>query len=216
MEDLEEQPEPVVNEEEFASRSDKNIDRSCAFCLNHVPYEQVVPCNRCNRRAYCSNDCRILDWERPNLETPGQKGQGHKMWCGQMTYYRLYYYSPILNTVGRYRSFNGGVTCGEEDLDWKVVPIEGKGLGVVALRHIPANSRIMADSCQPTPESHPKTVDLMPANGSLEEKFEANIMRKGLGERFLSLRAARINHSCESNAVICVDKYVASTVCICL
>ncbi len=34
---------------------------------------------------------------------------------------------------------------GEEDLDWKVESIPGKGLGVVALRDFPALSRIMVD-----------------------------------------------------------------------
>lgn len=31
--------------------------------------------------------------------------------------------------------------CGEEDLDWKVAPIPGKGLGIVALRDIPPKYR---------------------------------------------------------------------------
>ena len=34
---------------------------------------------------------------------------------------------------------------GEEDLDWKIVSIPGKGLGVVALRDFPALSRVMVD-----------------------------------------------------------------------
>jgi len=34
---------------------------------------------------------------------------------------------------------------GEEDLDWRIESIPGKGLGVVALRDFPALSRIMVD-----------------------------------------------------------------------
>ena len=34
---------------------------------------------------------------------------------------------------------------GEEDLDWKVEAIPGKGLGIVALRDFPALTRVMVD-----------------------------------------------------------------------
>ena len=35
--------------------------------------------------------------------------------------------------------------CGEEDLDWKVESIPGKGLGIVALKDFPLMARIMVD-----------------------------------------------------------------------
>ncbi len=35
--------------------------------------------------------------------------------------------------------------CGEEDLDWKVQSIPGKGFGIVALKDFPIMSRIMVD-----------------------------------------------------------------------
>ena len=62
---------------------------------------------------------------------PNGKGQGHKNWC------RL--------------------DCGEEDIDWEVVSIEGKGLGVVAKRFIPAKYRIIVDAVFSDPgfRAHP-------------------------------------------------------------
>ena len=48
---------------------------------------------------------------------PQDKGQGHKTWC-------------------QYE-------CGEEDVNWEVVPVPGIGLGIVARRTIPAVYRII-------------------------------------------------------------------------
>jgi hypothetical protein len=108
-----------------------------------------------------------------------QRGQGHKNWCG--------------------------LDSGEEDLDWKVAPVEGKGLGVVALRQFPAKTRIMVDACQLTPTSHPATKDLMPENGSLESKFSFNSLSADTEDfgrliSVLCLRVSRLNHKCNPNA----------------
>jgi hypothetical protein len=46
-------------------------------------------------------------------------GQGHKNWCK--------------------------VACCEEDIDWKVQEVPGKGLGLVALKDIPAMARVVVD-----------------------------------------------------------------------
>ena len=42
-------------------------------------------------------------------------------------------------------NFRCKLECGEEDLDWKVESIPGKGLGIVALKDFPAVARIMVD-----------------------------------------------------------------------
>ena len=55
-------------------------------------------------------------------------GQRHRNWCGK---------------------------CGEEDVDWEVVPIPSKGLGVVALRRLPAKFRIMVEPVFTDPLAHP-------------------------------------------------------------
>ena len=57
-------------------------------------------------------------------------GQKHRNWCGKFEH-------------------------GEEDVDWKVVPIDGKGLGVVALRRLPAKYRIMVEPVFTDPHAHP-------------------------------------------------------------
>ena len=57
-------------------------------------------------------------------------GQKHRNWCGKFEY-------------------------GEEDVDWKVVPIQGKGLGVVALRRLPAKYRIIVEPVFTHPNAHP-------------------------------------------------------------
>ena len=47
---------------------------------------------------------------------PTLSGQGHKLWCK--------------------------LNCGEEDLDWKVVEVPNKGLGVIALRDFPGTYKV--------------------------------------------------------------------------
>lgn len=64
--------------------------------------------------------------------TPKGKGQGHKNWC------RL--------------------ECGEEDVDWEVTSIPGKGLGIVAKRMIPALYRIIVEGVFTDPQQHPGNV----------------------------------------------------------
>ncbi len=51
--------------------------------------------------------------------SPSGQGQGHKNWCK--------------------------VSCCEEDVDWKVQEVPGKGLGMVALKDIPAMARVVVD-----------------------------------------------------------------------
>jgi hypothetical protein len=51
--------------------------------------------------------------------SPSGQGQGHKNWCK--------------------------VACCEEDVDWKVQEVPGKGLGLVALKDIPAMARVLVD-----------------------------------------------------------------------
>jgi hypothetical protein len=91
-------------------------------------------------------------------------------------------------------------------LDWKVVPVEGKGLGVIALRPLPPKYRLMVDACQLTPTSHPAINDLLPKDGSPESKFDLNslVAEAEEGEAEVSavicLRICRVNHSCASNA----------------
>jgi hypothetical protein len=103
------------------------------------------------------------------------KGQGHKNWCG--------------------------LGYGEEDIDFEVAPIPGKGLGLIAKRSIPIEFRILVEgSCS---EDHPALQDLMPLNGNLQEKILLNRLGCDPGDSVnsvLCLRLARANHSCAPNA----------------
>ena len=108
---------------------------------------------------------------------PGGKGQGHKNWC-------------------QYE-------CGQEDVDWCVVPIKDKGLGIVAKRTIPAVYRIIVEPVFNNPEGHPLIKDLMPENGTLMEKFKMNAFATEVpGVDVVSLRISRVNHSCNENAAV--------------
>ena len=110
---------------------------------------------------------------------PEGKGQGHKKWC-------------------QYK-------CGEEDVDWHVVPIPGKGLGVVAKRTIPAGYRIIVEPVFSDPEGHPAIKDLMPENGTIADKFEYNCFE--FNEKlFTSLRISRVNHEFGWNASATYDE----------
>lgn len=101
------------------------------------------------------------------------EGQGHKNWC------RL--------------------NCGEEDIDWKVCPIVGKGLGIVAMRSLPVLYRIVVDGCC-SKKDHPAVQDLMPVNGTYEEKFALNRVGISNNDLALFLRISRVNHDCKPNA----------------
>ena len=61
-------------------------------------------------------------------------------------------------------------------MDWKVVEIPGKGLGVVAVRDIPAKYRIMVDRAYTRSEARarPQSMDLCPIGATFEEKFDVN------------------------------------------
>ena len=88
--------------------------------------------------------------------------------------------------------------CGEEDLDWKVAPIPGKGLGLIAKRLIPAKFQIMVDAIRS--EKHPRVQDLMPLNGSTKDKVAFNGLADRFGNTVLCLRIALANHDCHANA----------------
>lgn len=173
-------------------------DRHCAFCLNPINALRILLCGNCRRRAYCSKQCQERDWKIKDSDEPTQeqRGQGHVNWCG--------------------------LAAGEEDLDWKVVEVKGKGLGVVALRDIPAGFRIMVEAAQRSPFAHPKTSDLTPLSLSLSSKEVEGRVRPatatehelrikyylntiGCGDAdpeyfVLCLRMARLNHACFPNA----------------
>jgi len=45
--------------------------------------------------------------------------------------------------------------CGEEDVDWEVVPVPNKGLGVRAKKLIPAGLKIIVEPVFSSPNDHP-------------------------------------------------------------
>ncbi|KAF0722985.1 hypothetical protein Ae201684P_022034 [Aphanomyces euteiches] len=124
-------------------------------------------CSKCLRRAYCSRRCQRMDWAQAGQ----QLSQGHKHWCG--------------------------LAYGEEDIEWEVIPIAGKGLGVVAKKAIARFSRILVEGVLFEPVA--ALADLMPRHGSLLDKFLLNCMDSG-GNPGVSLRLCRANHACDANA----------------
>lgn len=111
----------------------------------------------------------------------GAGGQVHSLWCS--------------------------LPCGEEDIDWAVKPIAGKGLGVVALRDMPRFTRIMVDGMRR--DDHPAIVDLMPLGASRQAKIDLNGFTATAGGKqtqALYLRGARINHCCTPNAFSSPDQ----------
>ena len=104
------------------------------------------------------------------------KGQGHVDWCK--------------------------LDCCEEDIDWQVKPIPGKGLGVVAIKNIAAGRRIMVEHAYTDAGAHPAIKDLSPAKAGLREKFDWNCTGSPYtSQRYVSLRRSRVNHACQANAV---------------
>ena len=103
---------------------DAHETRHCAFCLKEISALFVKKCSGCERRAYCSEECKTVD-----LSISGF-GQRHKNWCCRYEY-------------------------GEEDIDWEVLPVANKGLGVVAKRFLPAGYRILVEQVYTDPNDHP-------------------------------------------------------------
>jgi len=148
--------------------------RHCGFCLKEMIGDTIFLCEKCLRRAYCSKECQLADWSC----SPNKKGQGHMTWCG--------------------------TNYGEEDLDWKVSPVPGKGLGIMALRDLPKAYPILVEA--PVEKTHPRVVELMPLGATIDEKFELNkfitILEEDYQEHSLFLRVSRLNHSCVPNAAL--------------
>jgi hypothetical protein len=100
-------------------------------------------------------------------------GQGHKNWCQ--------------------------LDCGEEDVDWEIVPFGEKGFGLRAMREFKAFSRIMVDVVREL--NDPTIADLMPLEGSATDNFQLNALGCGeLDKSVLCVRIARANHACDGNA----------------
>ena len=91
--------------------------RFCAYCLESSTADStLLTCGGCHRRTFCSKECQRSDW---SSKTTGTVGQDHKNWCAHLS--------------------------GEEGLDWEVRQTESKGLGLFAMRTLPAGFRIMVD-----------------------------------------------------------------------
>jgi SET domain/MYND finger len=144
----------------------------------------VRRCQGCHKRAYCSEECQIADWE---TATKGGKGQGHREWCQ--------------------------LSCGEEGIAWSVSFISNtKGLGLVANRDFNPNERILVERLIPEAvfESRypalPEFVqleinNLEPKEGCLEAKLMLNqVEAANGGPPGLSIRLSRANHSCLPNS----------------
>jgi len=106
-------------------------------------FHHQVSSQKSRHCAYCLKECPLVKLcggckkraycsrECQLIDWPaGGKGQGHKHWCR------------------RYE-------CGEEDVDWEIVAVPGKGLGIVAKRTIPAKYRIIVEGVYTNPLAHP-------------------------------------------------------------
>jgi hypothetical protein len=83
-------------------------------------------------------------------------------------------------------------------VDWEVVEIEGKGMGIVAKKFIPSKYRIIVDAHRQF--DNPQIMRLSPKNGNLIEKIKLNGLAAKNGEAVVCLRIARSNHNCNPNA----------------
>ena len=106
-------------------------------------------------------------------------GQGHKNWCK--------------------------LKCGEEGLDWEVVEIPSKGLGLRAISSIPCLSRIMVDGLRAMDD--PVLQTLEPKDGTFAQKFELNCLGGDTYDEnsYICARISRANHNCNPNAAHYLD-----------
>jgi hypothetical protein len=104
-------------------------------------------------------------------------GQCHRYWCGK--------------------------GYGESGIDWRIVPIsEEKGLGMIALREIPVNYRVLIER----PIHYEEFVrlsaakELLPTSSTILEKFQFNSINCAEStEAMIFMNMSRINHSCDPN-----------------
>ncbi len=78
--------------------------------------------------------------------------------CGKRSYCSENCKQADLSITGngqRHVNWCANYECGEEDVDWEIVPVPNKGFGIIAKRFIPAGYRIMADPIYADPYDHP-------------------------------------------------------------
>jgi len=61
----------------------------------------------------------------------------------------------ITGTGQRHKNWCGVHNHGEEDVDWEVVPVPNKGLGIIAKKLLPAGYRIIVEPAFSDPNDHP-------------------------------------------------------------
>jgi hypothetical protein len=102
-------------------------------------------------------------------------GQRHKSWCGLDT--------------------------GEEDVDWALEAIPGKGLGLVAKRPFAANSRIMVDGLCSRKNARIQSIFLLPQPPIQEDNYLPLYFGEDCGkDEEGTLRLGRTNHDCDPNS----------------
>lgn len=143
----------------------------CSLCYETIK-TTVVVCPRCQKRAYCSEDCRQRDWSAE----ADPRGQGHEHFCG------------LAGERGH-------------DFDVRLIS-ESKGMGMVALRDIKRHECIAVDNALVLRHflNDPRTAcdQLMP-DGDRSDKFSLNEMGSGTGE-LLQPRKGLSHGSSDSSA----------------
>jgi hypothetical protein len=143
-----------------------------------------ISCSYCYNK-YQKSEMKVCGkcWKRRYCSKECQKkdwsdGQCHRYWCGKSGY-------------------------GESGIDWRIVPIsEEKGLGMIALREMPVNYRVLIERPFQYEEfvRLPAAEDLLPTNSTLLEKFQLNSITCEMEERtepMIFMNMSRINHSCD-------------------
>ena len=137
----------------------------------------------------------------------------------------------VTGTLQRHANWCVKYECGEEGIDWEVVPVPGKGMGVRAKKKLAAGFRIIVDPVYTDPKHHPGRfvshslkittgniaepyfigiMDLAPEGAPLDVKFQVNSLngdpsRDG-GRSYVGLRVSRVNHDCRPNAGYVYDE----------
>ncbi|CAM9227518.1 unnamed protein product, partial [Heterosigma akashiwo] len=104
-------------------------------------------------------------------------------------------------TAGQKHKFWCKLECGEEDLDWAVTHVPGRGLGLQAKHDLPVGFRILVDAEYDRADGHNGISDLMPNDGDLKAKFDLNCLSVGGRDgSVVCVRLSRANHDCFPNA----------------
>jgi SET domain len=166
------------------STMDPSQSRFCACCYKEV-HEEIVTCKKCEKRIFCSDECRQKDW----------KDYAHKFYCEKS------------GEIGH--AFEIKSAGGNKGLGMFALRDIGRNEIIIAERPLITANSIDTGIRRRYPEvpqgSELAVATLHPVDGSFEEKFEQNAFSCADSsdadhKQGMFIVMSRVNHDCIGNS----------------